>query len=141
MPGANAMLADVGTSGGSGAWAARWNTLALPHLIERQALDPDKPAIVYEDRSRTYGELRAISRRVANGLIGLGIEELDRVAVLSSNCLEYIEIEVGIAAARAIMVPLNWRLRAGELANLLRRSGARAIIVEERFAPTILELR
>jgi fatty-acyl-CoA synthase len=136
------MLADVGTSGGgSGAWTARWNTLTLPHLIERHGLDLDKPAIVYEDRTRTYGDLRAISRRVANGLIGLGIEEFDRVAVLCSNCLEYIEIEVGIAAARAIMVPLNWRLRAGELATLLRRSAARAIIVEERFAPTILELR
>ncbi len=39
------------------------------------------------------------------------------------------------------MVPLNWRLRAGELANLLRRCAARAIFVEERFLGTILELR
>lgn len=123
------------------AGASRWSTLSLPYLIERPGLDLDKPAIVFEDDSRTYGELRAVSRRVANGLIGLGIEEFDRVALLSSNRLEYIEIELGIAAARAIMVPLNWRLRSGELANLLRRSGARAIIVEDRFAPTILELR
>src|SRR5581483_8074972 len=121
--------------------AARWNTLSLPHLVERAGLDLDKPAVVFEETSRTYGELRQFSRRVANGLIGLGIEELDRVAVLSSNRLEYLEIEVGIAAARAIMVPLNWRLRAGELATLLRRSAAKAIIVEQRFAPTILELR
>jgi fatty-acyl-CoA synthase len=121
--------------------AARWNMLSLPHLVERSGLDFDKPAVVFEDDTRTYGELRDFSRRVANGLIGLGIEELDRVAVLSSNRLEYMEIEVGIAAARAIMVPLNWRLRAGELANLLRRSSARAIIVEDRFAPMILELR
>jgi fatty-acyl-CoA synthase len=121
--------------------AARWNTLSLPHLVERAGLDPDKPAVVFEDETRTYGQLRDFSRRVANGLIGLGIEELDRVAVLSSNRLEYLEIEVGIAAARAIMVPLNWRLRAGELANLLRRSAAKAIIVEERFATTIVELR
>ncbi len=64
---------------------------------------------------RTYGEIRHQSRRVANGLVGLGIEEFDRVAVLSTNRLEFIEIEVGIAAARAIMVPLNWRLREGEL--------------------------
>jgi fatty-acyl-CoA synthase len=121
--------------------AARWNALSLAHLVERAGLDLDKPAVVFEETSRTYGELRHFSRRVANGLIGVGIEELDRVAVLSSNRLEYLEIEVGIAAARAIMVPLNWRLRAGELATLLRRSAAKAIIVEQRFAPTILELR
>src|SRR5581483_240691 len=88
--------------------AARWNALSLAHLVERAGLDLDKPAVVFEETSRTYGELRQFSRRVANGLIGLGIEELDRVALLSSNRLEYLEIEVGIAAARAIMVPLNW---------------------------------
>lgn len=119
----------------------RWNTLTLPHLIERPGIDVSKPAIVFQDRTRTYGELRAASRRVANGLIGLGIEPMERVALLSTNSLEFLEIEIGISAARGIMVPLNWRLRAGELANLLRRSAARAILVEDRFLPTILELR
>ncbi len=121
--------------------ADRWSYLTLPHLVERDGLDLDKPAVVFEDRSRTYGELREASRRVANALVGLGIEEFERVAVLSSNRLEFIELEVGIAAARAIMVPLNWRLRGNELANLLRRSAARAVFVEERFLGTILELR
>lgn len=121
--------------------AARWDALTLPHLIERDGLDLAKPAIVFGSRSRTYGELRDWSRRVANALVGLGIEELDRVAILSSNRLEFLEIEVGIAGARAIMVPLNWRLREGELATLLRRSQARAIFVEDRFLPAILQLR
>jgi fatty-acyl-CoA synthase len=121
--------------------AARWNNLTLPHLVEREGLDLAKQAVVFEETSRTYGELRSASRRVANGLIGLGIEPMDRVAVLSANRLEFLEIEVGISAARGIMVPLNWRLRAGELANLLRRSGARAIFVEDRFLGTVLELR
>lgn len=121
--------------------AARWSTLALPHLVERAGLDLAKRAVVFEDCSRTYGELRTYSRRIANALIGLGIDRGDRVAVLSTNRLEFMEIELGISAARGIMVPLNWRLRAGELANLMRRSGARAIFVEDRFLPTILELR
>ncbi len=121
--------------------SSRWDRLTLPHLFERGGLDLAKTAIVFEDRSRTYGELRDASRRVANALVGLGIEEFDRVAVLSANRLEFIEIEMGIAAARGIMVPLNWRLRPGELANLLCRSAAKAILVEDRFLGTILELR
>jgi fatty-acyl-CoA synthase len=121
--------------------AAHWNRLTLPHLFERNDLQLSKQAIVFEDRTRTYGELRDAGRRVANALIGLGVEEFDRVAVLSSNRLEFIEIETGIAAARAIMVPLNWRLRPNELANLLRRSAARAILVDDRFLGTVLELR
>jgi acyl-CoA synthetase (AMP-forming)/AMP-acid ligase II len=121
--------------------AGRWNTLTLAHLLERGGLELDAPAIVFEDQTRTYGEVRDRARRVAHGLVGLGIEPMDRVALLSSNRLEFIEIEVGISAARAIMVPLNWRLRPGELANLLRRSEARAAFVEDRFLPTVNDLR
>ena len=121
--------------------AAHWDRLTVPQLFERDGLALDKPALVFEGRQRTYGELRDASRRVANGLVGLGLAEFDRVAVLARNCLEFMEIEVGIAAARAIMVPLNWRLRERELANLLRRSQARAIFVQEEFLSTVLELR
>ncbi len=123
------------------AQAPRWSRLTLGHLAERDGLDLDKRALVFEDRSRTYGEFRDASRRVANALIDLGIEQMDRVAVLSTNRLEFLEIEMGISSARAIMVSLNWRLRARELASLLRRSAARAIFVEDRFLEMIGELR
>ena len=121
--------------------ANRWDGLGLPYLVERGGLDPDRTAIVFEERSRTYGELRDRANRVGSGLVGIGIEPGDGVAVLATNCLEYLEIELGISAARGIMVPLNWRLRAGELANLLRRSEATAILVEDRFLSTVNELR
>src|SRR5580698_7714396 len=121
--------------------APRWNSLTVPHLVERAGLDVDKTAIVFEQRTRTYGELRTASRKVANALIGMGIEPMDRVGLLSTNRLEFMEIEVGISAARGIMVPLNWRLRSEELANLLNRSATRAIFVEDRFLGTIQELR
>ncbi|MEZ5076833.1 MAG: AMP-binding protein [Solirubrobacterales bacterium] len=120
---------------------ARWESLGLPYLIDRTGIDPDRPAVVFEDRTRTYGELGERAKRVAAGLVGIGVEPMDRVAVLSSNSIEYLEIELGISAARGIMVPLNWRLRAGELANLLRRSAAHTIFVEERFLGTVNELR
>ena len=120
---------------------ARWSFLTVPYLVERGGLDPEKTAIVFEDRRRSYGELRERARRIGNGLIARGIEPMDRVAVLARNCVEFIEIEVGIASARAIMVPLNWRLQKDELRNLLRRSEARAIFVEDEYAPIIAELR
>jgi fatty-acyl-CoA synthase len=119
----------------------RWNSLTLSYLLERSDLDLQKTAIVFEGSTRTYGELRVASRKVANALAGLGIEPMDRVAVLTRNRLEFAEIESGTSAARAIMVGLDWRLRAEELANLLNRSAARAIFVEGRFLGTILELR
>ena len=119
----------------------RWNVLTLPQLLERDGLDLQKTALVFDGATRTYGELRIASRKVANALAGLGIEPGERVALLTRNRLEFMEIEVGISAARAIMVALDWRLRADELANLLNRSAARAIFVEGRFLGTILQLR
>lgn len=119
----------------------RWSMLTLPQLLERDGLDLRKTAIVFEGSTRTYGELRIASRKVADALAGLGIEPGQRVALLTRNRLEFMEIEAGISAARAVMVALDWRLRAEELANLLNRSAARAIFVEGRFLGTILELR
>ena len=121
--------------------APPWSWLTLSHLVERAGVDLGKPAIVFEGAVRTYGELRQASRKVAGALIGLGIEPLERVAVLSTNRLEFTEIELGISAARAITVALNWRLRAREIADLLNRAAARAIFVEDRFLGTVLELR
>lgn len=121
--------------------AARWRTLALPYMFERAGIDPNRPALVFQSRQRTYGEMRDRMRRVAHGLIALGIRPADRVALLSTNRLEYLEIEAGIAAACAIMVPVNWRLRPSELAAILRRSGARAIFAEPGPAETVRELR
>ena len=54
--------------------AAPSNSLTLAHLLERADLDLGKTAIVFEGRTRTYRELRIASRKVANALVGLGIE-------------------------------------------------------------------
>jgi acyl-CoA synthetase (AMP-forming)/AMP-acid ligase II len=119
----------------------RWEWMTVTNVLERPNLEPERVAMVYENRQRTYGELRDRSRRVGNALIELGVQEMDRVAIASTNCLEFIEIESGIAAARAIMVGLNWRLSKPEFANLMRRSDAKVLFVEARFLDVFLDLR
>jgi len=119
---------------------ARWSSLNLPYYFGRRGTETTRTAIVFEDRTRTYGELHDRASRVSNGLIELGIKPMERVALLSTNCLEYMEIEAGIAGARAIMVPLNWRLSQPEIQRLLERSESRAAIVEARFLDTVVEL-
>jgi fatty-acyl-CoA synthase len=123
------------------AQSARWRTLALPNLFERGGLETDKPALVIQESTRTYGEMRNHMRRVARGLHDLGIRPGERVAVLSTNRLEYLEIECGIAAACAIMVPISWRLKPMEIAAILRRSGARAIFVEDKTVDAVFGIR
>jgi len=120
--------------------AQRWMTLTLPYVLERTGLDLRRTAIVFAGEVRTYGVMRSYARRVGNALVADGLESLERVAVLSSNRLEYLEVEIGIAMARGIMVPMNWRLRKPELITLLRRSEARVIVAEDRFVSVIREI-
>src|ERR1700733_14526891 len=71
--------------------AQRWRTLALPHLFERGGAGFDRTALVFREKQRTYRELRDRMRLFAHALIGLGIQPADRVALLSTNRLEYLE--------------------------------------------------
>ena len=132
-------LSDTTPASAVGRPSAAW--VGTSHLLERPGVDGLKDAVVCGDRRRTYGELRNASRRVAAGLTGLGIESMDRVAVLSGNRLELTEIEIGIAGIGAIILALDDRLRPVELAEQLRLTGASVILVEERFLGPLLELR
>ncbi|MPZ62175.1 MAG: AMP-binding protein [Propionibacteriales bacterium] len=117
----------------------RWSSLNLAYLADRSGLDPDKTAIVHEGRARTYRELRQRHRRIANGLVELGVERFDRVGITTRNRMEYFETELGIAAAGGIMVSLSWRLSGPERVNLLRRAQVRVVFTEEPYVPQILE--
>jgi fatty-acyl-CoA synthase len=85
-------------------------------LSARAALTPDRVAIDFNDRQVTYRELaEAVTRRAAR-FAGLGLKPGDRVATLAKNCPEQVEVFFACAASGLIMVPLNWRLTAAELA-------------------------
>ena len=58
-------------------------------------LAPDREAVidVHSERRITFGELDERVRRIANGLTGsLGLGKGDRVAILSKNCIEFLEL-------------------------------------------------
>jgi fatty-acyl-CoA synthase len=103
----------------------------VPYLVKREGLPPGKIAIRFEERTRTYGELRDQVLRVANALSARGVKKGDRVAVVLHNCLEFWEINFGIQETGAIVVPLNSRLAPMEIANLVRRSGARVVFFDK----------
>ncbi len=87
---------------------------------------PDKLAVIDETASLTWGELDERSNAVANGLIALGIERGDSVAILMSNCVEYVEILYGILKSGAVAVPLNLAVNAGALTGMMEDAGVRA---------------
>lgn len=88
----------------------------------------DSPAIVHGDKSWNYGEVEARSNRLANLLIGRGIEPGDRVALLTDNGIEYIVGLFGILKAGACVVALSNANKPRTNSKLLEDSGAVALI-------------
>lgn len=80
---------------------------------------PDKTALICEGQKRTYGQIYEQAGKIASYLRKNGIRKGDPVAIISKNSLDYIETELGIIMAGAIVIKLNWRLAAPELHQLL----------------------
>ena len=88
---------------------------------KRAALTPNR--VAFEDaiggRTLTYAALEDRAARAASAFAALGVAREDRVAILCRNRIEFFESMFACAKLGAILVPLNWRAPAGELAPLL----------------------
>ena len=91
---------------------------------------PDKAAVVHGARSYTYREFELRVRRLAAGLLRAGVEPGDRVAFLSPNTPPLLEAHYGVPAAGGVLVAINTRLAAAEIAYILEHSGARYLFVD-----------
>ncbi|HLZ58854.1 MAG TPA: AMP-binding protein [Ktedonosporobacter sp.] len=101
----------------------------LPHFLDVHALvRPQKIALICEGRSLTYAAFNARARRAANALIKLGVRANDRVAVMSHNGIELLEITAALSKLSAVPVLLNYRLREHEIAYILNDSEANVAI-------------
>ena len=97
------------------------------------AVVPDRTAIVFERTRLTYQELQDRVNRLANALVDLGVGKGDRVAVLHVNCNELVESYFAAAKLDAIFVPLNFRSRAEELAQMLSSAEPSVLLVGKRY--------
>ncbi|MEC9347173.1 MAG: AMP-binding protein [Pseudomonadota bacterium] len=92
-----------------------------------------RPALIYNGRAVSHAEIEAESRRVAAGLRGLGIGRGDRVALWMPNAPAYIATFFACARLGAIAMAVNTRFRAIEVADIVGRSGAKALMLWPGF--------
>ena len=98
----------------------------------RRAADTlaERPAVVHGERRYTYEELERRCNRLASALRDRGIERHDRVAILCPNVPALLEAHYGVPMAGAVLVAMNTRLSADEVAYIMRDSGARTVFVD-----------
>ena len=100
---------------------------------------PDRPAVIWGDRTVTWGELDDRANRLAQVLWVAGLRPGARVGLCMRNRPEYVE---GFFAAwKASMVPfnINYRYVASELAYLLDNADAEAVLVSPEFRTAVDE--
>ena len=103
--------------------------------IQKSAL-----AIEFRNRHISYGELLDRVDRATRMLAGRGLVRGDRVALLSHNRPEYLEIELAAANLGVITACLNWRLSARELAYCVDLVSPKLLIVEEELIASLEKL-
>lgn len=94
---------------------------------------PDRPLVIGDSREYSYTQIAAWSRRLASGMIALGLTPGDRVALVLANYPEFVALKFAIARAGAVCVPCNYLLRGHELGYVLRQSGARMLVTMDTF--------
>ena len=90
-------------------------------------------AIKFLDREQTYAEFDSNSNLVAQGLLDLGIEPNSRVAYLAKNTDYFFEIFFGSLKTKSVVVGVNWRLAAEEVAYVLEDSKSEVLFVSSDF--------
>ena len=118
----------------------------VPSLLRLQVeRNPDKVFLVHEDDAGTvteltYGAFGAKVNRLANHLAAMGIRRGQSVAVMLSNCTEFLQSWFAINQIGAVMVPVNVLYSPDELAFLLNDADCAGLITEPDFLPKYHEV-
>ncbi|MFG1874616.1 class I adenylate-forming enzyme family protein [Sphaerisporangium sp. NPDC049003] len=117
-------------------------TLALGRwLRDRARATPHRTAIVFEGDDTSYGELDARSERLAAGLLAAGVRPGDRVATLTGNRPEHVELFFACAKAGLVLTPVNVRLTAPEVAYQLTDAEPSILLAAPELVPLAEEAR
>lgn len=100
-----------------------------------------KSGIICGDLRFTYAEFNERCNRLSAALLELGVTPGDRVAFLSFNCHRLLEAYYGVPQISAILLPLNIRLSAEELAWIVEDASPRVLFFDPEFATVAERLR
>jgi fatty-acyl-CoA synthase len=95
---------------------------------------PSKTAIICGQTQWTFAEFDALVSRFAAGLSRIGVAKGERVAVLARNSHGFAALRFALARLGAVLVPINFMLKAEEVAYILRHAGARTLATDTELA-------
>jgi acyl-CoA synthetase (AMP-forming)/AMP-acid ligase II len=110
-------------------------------IDEHVKVRPNKVAMNFQGRETTYAGLDRRSNQVANVLMASGLKSGARVAFLAMNTDRYFDILLGVAKARMVLVPINFRLAPPEMAYIVNDADAELFFVDSEFVEFVDGIR
>ncbi|MGF2616628.1 AMP-binding protein [Rossellomorea vietnamensis] len=110
--------------------------VTIGRLLEEKAeLQGRRDAVIYSDRNlrMTYKEFDQYCRRAARGLMGLGLQKGEHMAVWSTNTPEWLASQFATGKMGAVLVTVNTNYRTAELEYLLKQSDATTILLMDQY--------
>ena len=116
-----------------GAWPAPpagYRSFTLTSGLRAAATrEPSKIGLIHGEFLRSYAQIIENINRTANALQGLGVVAGDHVAIVSPNCMEYLEIVAAVGDIGAAIATPNPRLTPGELADICNDAEAKILFL------------
>jgi fatty-acyl-CoA synthase len=113
---------------------ATWTPRTTAQFLDAATVEfADRSLVIGDARSYTYREIADWSRRLAAGLVALGVQPGDHVAVDLANLPETVALKFAVARVGAVSVSINYLLRHEELRYVLQQSDAKVLITMDQF--------
>ena len=123
------------------ALVARASQITIGELFRAQArIRPTAVAVEEGGRQLSYRELNGRVNRLCQVLTAFGIHHGDRLALLSENRTEYLEVTLAAAKLGAIVCALNWRLAPPEQEHCIRLATPGLLIASPRYEDALTAL-
>ena len=120
---------------------SKYPKVSLQGLLEKATeKNPEKTALIYNNREISYSELNRVSNQFSNFIAGHGIKKGDRVALFMPNIPQFAIAFFGVLKAGAVVTTISPLHREREVAYQLQDSGARIIVATNNLEPIITKI-
>lgn len=116
--------------------------MGLYDLLKNTTCDsPDNLALICGNFKCSYSELKHRIDTLSSALKEMGVQQDDKIAIISQNCHRFLEIYFATAKLRAVSVPINYRLAPKDFIYILNNSRATILFAQSQFISWINEMK
>lgn len=98
--------------------------------------NPNKSALNWKDTDLTYLELDEKVNQLVNRLLAAGMNKGERIAIIATNCLDFVIVHYAVSRIGAIGVPINYMLKPTEVRYIFQHCEPAAIFASPNCIET-----